>query len=327
MFQKKGVPDACTIHSLLYYPQKDENGKLIGWVKRDESAADLADLIVLDECSMIGDDIAADIKALNRKVLVIGDPGQLPPINRDSGFHTDKPDAFLEEIHRQAADNPIIRLAMMVREGRELPIKFSEDECWIAPLDYETREAIFRQDTQVICGTHQSRYNYTKSIRERYGIGGEIPIAGEPVICCKTNYIHHFFNGYIGNMGEMQIIGEKLIDGNGSEYHRDEWYCDFIMDDLDEPRYRVLTDPYLFKNHYSGQGKIEPLADNIKNYGRYSEFDWAYIITCHKAQGSSFEDVTIIDDSAVFRKDAAKWLYTALTRAEKHVTLLRRKYR
>lgn len=325
VLQKKGVENAQTIHSLLYYPAKDENEKLF-WIKRDDTAADLADLIVLDECSMIGDDIADDIKALGRKVLVIGDPGQLPPINREPGFYTSSPDAFLSQIHRQAADNPIIRLATMVRNGERLPITFSEGDVHIAPLNFQTREAIFNQDAQVICGTHASRYNYTRAIRERLGIKSEVPQAGEPIICCMTNYKYQFFNGHMGHMGEIEIIGEERVDNKGTAFTRDEWYIDAHLDDLEHPRYKILTDPYLFMNHYKG-GRLKPLEDNSKNYGLYSEFDYAYVITCHKSQGSSFDKTVIIDDSDVFKADSAKWLYTALTRAETGLTLLTRKYR
>ena len=53
-------------------------------------------------------------------LLVLGDPAQLPPI-QGGGFFTDaEPDAMLTEVHRQARDNPIVRLSMDIREGRSL---------------------------------------------------------------------------------------------------------------------------------------------------------------------------------------------------------------
>jgi exodeoxyribonuclease-5 len=61
-----------------------------------------------------------------------------------------------------------------------------------------------------------------------------------------------------------------------------------------------------------------------KGKPRLDEFDWGYVITCHKAQGSSWEHVTIVDDSGSFRENRQKWLYTALTRAETGLTLLTR---
>lgn len=325
VLQKKGVKNAQTIHSLLYIPQLDEKGNLY-FVKRDVSDGDFADLIVLDECSMIGQDIAADILALGRKVLVIGDPGQLPPISGDPGFHTHKPDAFLTEIHRQAAESPIIRLATMVRNGERLPLKFEEGDVKILPLNWENREYIFNPETQVIGGTHKTRYNYTQAIRNRFNIFGEKPVAGEKIICCKTNYKYGFFNGFMGISGELEMISSEKVDKKGGAYKAEDWHLDVYLEDLEKPRHKMLIDPYLFQNHFNN-GQLKPLEDNNKNYGLYSEFDWAYVITCHKAQGSSFDHVTVIDDSDVFKENQAKWLYTSLTRAERGLTLLSRKYK
>ena len=53
-------------------------------------------------------------------MLVLGDPFQLPPV-QGSGFFTNaEPDVMLTEIHRQARDNPIIRLSLDIREGEYL---------------------------------------------------------------------------------------------------------------------------------------------------------------------------------------------------------------
>jgi len=55
-------------------------------------------------------------------VLVLGDPAQLPPI-QGGGFFTDaEPDSMLTEVHRQAQDDPIVRLSMQVRNGERLSV-------------------------------------------------------------------------------------------------------------------------------------------------------------------------------------------------------------
>src|SRR5690606_10771529 len=80
-----------------------------------------AKLVVIDECSMVDEELGRDLMTFGTPILVLGDPGQLPPIS-GGGFFTDhEPDYLLTEIHRQARDNPIIRLALDVREGREPP--------------------------------------------------------------------------------------------------------------------------------------------------------------------------------------------------------------
>ena len=86
-------------------------------------AAD-ARLIVLDEVSMVGEEMARDLMSFGKPILVLGDPGQLPPIKGEGAFTRDAPDVMLTEIHRQAAESAIIRLATMARQGE--PIGFGE---------------------------------------------------------------------------------------------------------------------------------------------------------------------------------------------------------
>jgi len=92
------------------------------------------------------------------------------------------------------------------------------------------------------------------------------------------------------------------------------------MEDLDAVVKDLPTDPYLFANHFAdGQ------AEKIKNpKPMLNEYDWSYIITAHKAQGSSWDHVTVVDDGAVFRENQHRWRYTALTRAETGLTVLLR---
>lgn len=326
ILQKYGSPEAQTIHSLLYVPITNSSGELTGWSKRSETDADLADLIILDECSMIGKAIADDLKALNRKLLVIGDPGQLPPVRDIPGFHTERPEVFLEKIHRQAEGNPIIRLATMVRNGEVLPKSFNEGDVWIETYNFVTREAFFYPGTQIICGTNKNRHQSTRLIRERLGITSQLPQPGEPIICCATNYKYNFFNGFMGKSGKLKIKEEDTIDNRGHAQKKGDWYMDIYLEDMQKPLYNLLCDPAHFKNVYAGAGTFAP--DTV-SYGKYSQFDFAYLITCHKAQGTGFEHVTVLDDSDDMSGvcDPKKWLYTAITRAKKGLVLLHRRYR
>ena len=80
-----------------------------------------ADLIVLDEVSMVNETMAADLMSFGKPILVLGDPGQLPPIKGEGAFTQAVPDVMLTEIHRQAEGSAIIRLATMAREGKFIP--------------------------------------------------------------------------------------------------------------------------------------------------------------------------------------------------------------
>ena len=79
-----------------------------------------AKLVIIDECSMVDEELGRDLMSFGTPILVLGDPGQLPPISGGGFFTEHEPDFLLTEIHRQARDNPIIRMALDVREGREL---------------------------------------------------------------------------------------------------------------------------------------------------------------------------------------------------------------
>jgi hypothetical protein len=50
---------------------------------------------------------------------------------------------------------------------------------------------------------------------------------------------------------------------------------------------------------------------------------WGYALTAHKAQGSQWADVLVIDESRYFHDASRSWLYTAITRAAESVTVTR----
>ena len=56
---------------------------------------------------------------------------------------------------------------------------------------------------------------------------------------------------------------------------------------------------------------------------RYDEFDYGYVLTVHKAQGSQWDDVYLFDESFAFREHARRWLYTGITRAATRITIVR----
>ena len=54
------------------------------------------------------------------------------------------------------------------------------------------------------------------------------------------------------------------------------------------------------------------------------EFAYGYAITVHKAQGSEWDKVLVLEERFPFDKEEhARWLYTAVTRASEKLVLLR----
>ena len=119
VMRTKGCVGASTIHSLIYRSRgEDENGPT--FALNDDSEAGKAALIVIDECSMVDEEIGRDLLSFGKPVLVLGDPAQLPPVAGGGFFTAAEPDIMLTEVHRQAAENPIIRMSMTVRDGGAL---------------------------------------------------------------------------------------------------------------------------------------------------------------------------------------------------------------
>ena len=67
-------------------------------------------------------------------------------------------------------------------------------------------------------------------------------------------------------------------------------------------------------------GAIETL--DWQQRKRHDEFDFGYVLTVHKAQGSQWDDVVLFDESAAFRDHRERWLYTGITRAAKRLTVV-----
>src|SRR5579872_2082087 len=109
----KGCKGASTIHGLIYRAR--ESGEEIpSFDLWDEAPASKAELIIIDECSMVDSELGRDLLSFGVPVLVLGDPAQLPPIQGGGFFTEAEPDAMLTEVHRQAQDDPIVRLSMEI---------------------------------------------------------------------------------------------------------------------------------------------------------------------------------------------------------------------
>lgn len=318
VLRKKGNINAATIHNLIYVPVShleekpphmtdEEFARLkkneeLKFVLNPLGPASLAKLIVLDECSMIDKQMADDLRSFGVKILVMGDPGQLPPVNGEGSFTTRTPDVFLTQIHRQSADSPIIELATWARQGIDLPIGYHKGNVRVQALTNATAEAMHNPDTQVICGVHRVRWAVTQMMRKELGFTDQIPMSTERILCCKNNKEKGLFNGGMGTLSNLSINVDKSYRLTGSI--EGTFYKD------------LLVDAALFRQHFdNGASEYDKKKSRL-------QFDWAYALTCHKAQGSSWNHITIIDDSDSFRDKKWLWLYTALTRAEEGLTIL-----
>src|SRR5262245_11276456 len=181
--RSKGCTGASTIHSLIYKA-------LEIW---DDAPASKAKLIVIDECSMVDAELGRDLLSFGAPLLVLGDPAQLPPIQGGGFFTGAEPDAMLTEVHRQAQNDPIVRLSMDVREGRTLELGSYGDTQVIHRSELEPDRVMIAD--QVLVGCNATRRAYNMRMREKQDITDPLPVAGDKLVCLRNNRKKALFNG------------------------------------------------------------------------------------------------------------------------------------
>lgn len=289
VLRTKGVKSAQTMHRLMYtYEQPSVKGQMV-FKKKPKL---YVDLVVVDEASMVSKTLYQDLVSYpSVRVLFVGDPGQLEPVGEDINLMV-KPDLLLTEIHRQAKESNIVQLAEAVRRGKNLKIGKAKDvevggqkEFWQRCMEFD----------QVIVGFNETRHTVNKEIRKEKGFQGELPNVGEKVICLRNNWDRGVFNGMQAKVVKAERDGNYLVNLT-------------IEDDLGEIR-RDL--PVLVAQF----GKDKPEKES---YQGLCLFDWGYAITAHKAQGSEWERVVVLEQ-VYSGWDTARWRYTAITRASKEL--------
>lgn len=307
VLRNKGCEGAGTIHGLIYKPVFDPITGTVEFKKNHESPLYNAKLLIVDEVSMVGEDLAIDLLAFGCPVLVLGDPAQLPPI-KGTGYFTDvAPDFMLTEVHRQAAENPIIRASMDVREGRPLRAGTSA----AGAIELLSRDVILRVGEfcvdfdQVLCGRNLTRTRLNKMIRMQLGRKSEMPEVGDKLVCLRNDRTKGLFNG---SLWEVVKIKGGPREGR--------IYMDVKSLDTSED---VFVDVEVLKEFFTGHDQ----GLDWKRLRGTQQFTYGYALTVHKAQGSQWDSVLIFDESQVFMDDAYRHLYTALTRAAVSVTVVR----
>lgn len=331
VLQQKGC-DASTIHSLIYIPRsksllrlsqlrevlkntdkdhpkyevvkkqiklEEENAAKPFFQLNLESPLTNASLLIVDEVSMINREMAEDLMSFGCKILVLGDPAQLPPVFGHGFFIDAEPDVMLTGIHRQAADNPIIRLATMLRQ-----------QLMPGHGDFGSSRVIRKADMdadlvmnarQLLVGRNKTRHNFNDRIRQLKGLAPEQPVEGDRVVCLRNDHEVGLLNGAIW------IVDDCLVDEDTGDT------IDMSITP-EEGGTQIAVNAHLCHFHGTKPGLWERKSAQ--------EFDYGYALTCHKAQGSEWSSVIVYNERLGTRDDQWKWLYTAVTRASERVHLV-----
>jgi exodeoxyribonuclease-5 len=299
VMREKGCGEASTIHSLIYRT-KEAKAEEPTFVLNRSSDVKKASLVIIDECSMVDAELGRDLLSFGVPVLVLGDPAQLPPVKGGGFFTEGEPDMMLTEVHRQAVDNPIIRLSMLAREGESLPLG-TYGESRVIRRDAIDANAILKAD-QVLVGRNETRRRYNHRIRELRGFTDSMPVKEEKLVCLRNNRQKGLLNG---STWTVKLAGERKGD---------LIQLRVAPDDGTGPSVKVAVLTAMF------EGVGEEIPWEIRRHT--DEFDYGYALTVHKAQGSQWDEVVLFDESFAFREHRARWLYTAVTRAAKRLTVV-----
>jgi exodeoxyribonuclease-5 len=256
-----------------------------------------ANLVCVDEASMVDNQLAADLLSFGVKVLAVGDPYQLPPIRGAGALLGGSTGYLLTEVHRQALGSPIIRMATTVRTGGHLTFGQYGTSAVIRNAAIDD-EQLLDADV-IIAGTHATRRRVNAHIRQILGYSGP-PRVGEKILCTRNARGKGLQNGTVWAVCSVGLA--------------DPW---FVNLDIVDDRGRTVKVDVLLALFDDDNAQAEDGTTG-------EQFTWGYCLTCHKAQGSEWAYAIVIDESGAFRADRTKWLYTAVTRAADVVTVVRR---
>lgn len=347
VLRQRGCHNASTIHSLIYRPNgssktkelstinlriqiltsiaepSDDQKKLLEELQKTRRAlmdndrprfsvwgeSRLADPdvggIVIDECSMVDEQVALDLQSFGKKILVLGDPGQVPPV-RSTGYYTSGvPDVMLTEIYRQAELSGILECATIIREGGRWSDFRSTRDCEIIYSDQISSEELallILSCNQIIVGRNDTRRDWNRRYRELLGRPYGQPVREDRLVCLRNSHHDGLFNGGQWTVTHAHVDPDTMTG-------------DLVMSSEDDNGRTIGVATWL--HHFYGKSSVLKDMD-YEDRRSMQEFDWAYTLTVHKAQGSQWDDVFIKDEPV---GDSRRHRYTALTRASKMVKI------
>lgn len=301
--------------SLLKDLKKENQPRFALWANSPLADAHIVG-VVIDEVSMVDAQVGKDLESFGKKILVLGDPAQLPPVGAGGYYTKREPDVMLTEVHRHAAHSGILQLATHIREGNpartfdfgtfsDLAPVMRSDVDRNADLRKLLGQTVVRAD-QVLCGLNKTRHEMNVRHRELINQKSPGPLPKDRLVCLRNDHPMGLFNG------SQWVVKESNCDFDGMT-------ANMVIQSEDNVEDVKEVETWL--HHMMGQG---PELNTVGVHARRDlcEFDWSYALTVHKSQGSQWNSVVLFDQSRAFRGDAAKWLYTGVTRAAKHLTIV-----
>jgi len=325
MAETTGRP-AQTIQSAQYRKfVETEDGELV--MSDAQAVAVGRMLVVIDEASMLGSRLVADLDRFlppEAAVLFMGDPYQLPPVKDTPGVDLTRPHAALTKVHRQAAGNPVLAYATAIREGWG-PHWIGE---WIQQIQagmHDSRLQVVTANAALIApwavSNDTDRVVLTWMHRDRIAInhaalGEANPSrgfrAGLRIIIRENDKKAGLVNGDVLTVEACRMVGGTPAGP---------------VIEIKAGDKKILIAPSAFdqegtwkdiKSRFTtARGKVYPII----------QCSWGWCLTVHQSQGSQWADVLLYLGDPQLLTDCragsqnAKLLYTAVTRARQSLVI------
>ena len=297
-------------------------------------------LVIVDEASMV---TKRDFKALQsyQRVVFVGDANQLPPVVQAAELEDqygsagvlDNPDIALRVVHRQDTGSSILRVANAVREEEQPDYGTSSDGRVIHLSEQDAhfgtdQVAQFIDEADVVLTQRNStRVVINDYVRWRRGYmkspGDIIPKPGE-ILVSSANYQHPVTSAKLAN-GERLIVKDYLrkVQVRPDEPELEE----FVVLGYPEGREADTTEWTVSSQMLRGDQIRAAVISTEHVTGPRSQVlrcDWGYALTVHKAQGSEWPSVVVVDDhNPDHNIPMRRWYYVAYSRATERLVILK----
>ena len=299
--------------------------------------------LVVDEASMITKE---EHEALTKyyRVVYFGDPDQLPPVIQEDSTDVpsgvlEKPDFVLNRIHRQSKDSPIIDVAARAKKGEQLEFfTVTEGVSWYnetsGDLDKNEFDKLLGEHDIIISGRNTTRIAANQKIRNIIGVtsypGDTIPKPGEILIANQTLREVMGMRGI--NSGDrlvvLEFLGEVDIRSDNDSKEDSQRVLDYRLrvriegEESEQEAVIVVSSEMLGGTHVRGNKIVT--RDISGPRSNVLRCDWGYAITVHKAQGSEWSKVLVLDDMIDNERIPKKnWNYVAYSRAIDKLTTIK----
>lgn len=310
-FDVKATTIHAAFHRLKSESQRPDGRRDLAFEPRRRDGSMAGKILLIDEASMVTDQLRDQLLATGVRIVAFGDPGQLPPVKGEPGFPV--ADVALTQIHRQAADSPILRQAHRVRAGGD----YAPDGPDFQVVGKGSHDHL-REAHVVLCWTNRTRgwlNQLTRRVRMRGEIPGraaqdgsfdprrEFPRQWEPVVVTRNAPRHGYWNGDVEMLGADLRPGDKTVS---------LWWVSESGSSAGEIELPLAS--------FEGMPSVGGVAGGL-------ELAFGYVRTVHAAQGSEWRNVVLVDEFPRHDPERSRWIYTAISRASERIVIVNRSYR